>query len=324
MKNTLLNKMLNIWRFRAECAVNRVTDTASRYRSWKNHVLISTAAVATGVAVVVSMTGVRIFNDTEFRGGSSPPTESEQEQIEPEQETVIDDEQLSDENARQPIVVYRDRVISEPLPYDTVYEYCNFIVKGEEVISAEGVYGERAFTVRETLVDGEVVASEVMGRFFNAEPQSKVITRGLAPAVTEATTAGEPTRRLEPGIPVSLLAPEEIILDENGRPVNYERLLTGRATAYTAGATARTSTGVLPEIGMVAVDPRIIPYGSLLYIKTACGTYVYGAAVAQDTGAFIHYNNNVIVDVFMGLMTPENRAEAFRWGVRDVEVYVIR
>ncbi|MCL2072190.1 MAG: 3D domain-containing protein, partial [Oscillospiraceae bacterium] len=110
---------------------------------------------------------------------------------------------------------------------------------------------------------------------------------------------------------------------ENGIPIDYIAKYTGKSTAYTAPSTSGTASGRKLEIGTVAVNPKIIPYGSLLYIMTTCGTRVYGAAIAADTGGFVHYTDRfVVVDVFMGL-TSENYSEALRWGLREVDVYVI-
>ena len=40
-------------------------------------------------------------------------------------------------------------------------------------------------------------------------------------------------------------------------------------------------------MGNVAVDPRIIPYGSKLFIMSADGKYVYGYGIACDTGGSV-------------------------------------
>ena len=46
----------------------------------------------------------------------------------------------------------------------------------------------------------------------------------------------------------------------------------------------RTATGTTVRKGTVAVDPKVIPLGSRLYVVTANGSVVYGMAVAEDTG----------------------------------------
>lgn len=55
--------------------------------------------------------------------------------------------------------------------------------------------------------------------------------------------------------------------------------MTMEITAYTLGegsGTGRTSIGLVPYEGIVAVDPRVIPYYTKLYIPG------YGIAMAGD------------------------------------------
>jgi 3D (Asp-Asp-Asp) domain-containing protein len=84
------------------------------------------------------------------------------------------------------------------------------------------------------------------------------------------------------------------------------------ATAYTAncyGCSGMTATGQHAGHGIVAVDPRIIPLGSHLYIPG------YGHAIAGDTGGAIHGNR-----VDLGF---NNDADAMQFGRRSVVVYVL-
>lgn len=76
-----------------------------------------------------------------------------------------------------------------------------------------------------------------------------------------------------------------------------------RVTAYCKGS--RTATGTRPKLGCIAVNPKLIPYGSQIYIKG------YGYGTAQDTGAFRNYaapKNNAI-DLWFN-----TESEARRWG----------
>ena len=75
---------------------------------------------------------------------------------------------------------------------------------------------------------------------------------------------------------------------------------------------------MLAQVGVVAVNPNISPYGSKLYITTPDGSYVYGYAVAGDTGGFIYSHPDTIVDLFMNTV-----AECYAFGRRDIVVYVL-
>lgn len=47
----------------------------------------------------------------------------------------------------------------------------------------------------------------------------------------------------------------------------------------------------------MAVDPDVIPYGTLLYITSTDGSFVYGYAVATDTGIAVQ-DGRILVDLF--------------------------
>ena len=93
--------------------------------------------------------------------------------------------------------------------------------------------------------------------------------------------------------------------------VKYKRVIYGEATAYTwgGGASGNTSIGLYPKRGIVAVDPRVIPYYTKLYIPG------YGMAIAGDTGGAIVGTR---IDLFM-----DSLHECYQWGRRDVEIYIL-
>lgn len=84
------------------------------------------------------------------------------------------------------------------------------------------------------------------------------------------------------------------------------------ATAYTAnciGCSGYTKTGQPAGHGIVAVDPRVIPLGTALFIPG------YGRAVAGDTGGAIRGNR-----IDLGF---DSTSDAFRFGTRSIVVYVL-
>ncbi|WP_339215667.1 3D domain-containing protein [Ornithinibacillus sp. FSL M8-0202] len=94
-----------------------------------------------------------------------------------------------------------------------------------------------------------------------------------------------------------------------------EKTLTVTATAYTAdckGCSGTTHTGIdliaNPDTKVIAVDPSVIPLGSVVYVEG------YGYAIAGDIGSAIKGNK---IDVFV-----PTRAEALKWGVRRVKVTI--
>lgn len=85
------------------------------------------------------------------------------------------------------------------------------------------------------------------------------------------------------------------------------------STAYTPDAglrnpTFRTRTGTKAEYGAIAVDPKVVPLGTLMYVEG------YGFGIAEDTGGAIRGNK---IDVCL-----ETRKEAMAWGRRKVKVHI--
>lgn len=115
---------------------------------------------------------------------------------------------------------------------------------------------------------------------------------------------------------ISTLTPEKPIeLDANGRPVNYVKKLTGKATAYCQGTTC--STGVKVRPGYIAVNPKQIPYGTKMYIVSADGKYHYGYSIAADTGGFAK-KGTAIADLYM-----YNYDDCIQFGRRYIEIYIL-
>lgn len=96
---------------------------------------------------------------------------------------------------------------------------------------------------------------------------------------------------------------------------NYSQVLVMNATSYTDdpsenGGYSTTRLGTPLRYGVVAVDPRVIPLGTKLYIEG------YGYAVAEDTGGAIKGNR---IDLCF-----TNKAQANAFGRRNVKVYILK
>ncbi|MBR6678028.1 MAG: 3D domain-containing protein, partial [Oscillospiraceae bacterium] len=98
--------------------------------------------------------------------------------------------------------------------------------------------------------------------------------------------------------------------------LSYSKSLRMIGTAYTAGIGVVNNipaTGTQVRVGVVAVDKRVIPLGTKLFIEAANGSYIYGTAVAEDTGV----RGNVI-DLYMN-----SYEDCVRFGRRDLNVYIL-
>ena len=197
-------------------------------------------------------------------------------------------------------VEYRDTVVQTAIEPETVYQETSLLYrrKSATYVVQEGVPGVRETTSRERVVDGVVESSEVIRVEDVVPAQEQIIMRyGAGAAISP------------------LEAPEGITID-NGVPSSYRKVLTGRATAYSASR-GRGASGLGLYLGTVAVNPNVIPYGSLLYITSADGQFVYGFAVATDTGGAM-MEGHALVDLFY-----ETYDEALLSAVQQVNVYVL-
>ncbi len=201
-------------------------------------------------------------------------------------------------------VEYKLRENTEEIPFETKYIENSNMVIGEERIVTEGVNGVKTYFANEKYVDSVLISQELTSEAVTTEPITKVIERGTALA--------EPYAKMD--------NPEALVL-ENGIPAEYTRVLSGKSTAYTAGYNAKTASGMKAEIGTVAVNPNIIPYGSELYIVAQDGSKVYGYAIAADTGLGM-MQGTVAVDLYFG-NKYDHFDDSCRWGAVQVDIYVI-
>lgn len=120
-----------------------------------------------------------------------------------------------------------------------------------------------------------------------------------------------------PGQVISqMVPPASLTFDENGVPENYLYKIEGNSTAYYGGYMTATGSSVRP--GVVAVDPREIPYGTEMWIVSSDGRFTYGFARAEDTGGFIYWPKGATVDLYMN-----SYADCCVWGWRGVTIYVL-
>lgn len=199
---------------------------------------------------------------------------------------------------------------TESIPFKTETVYSDKTQKGVTTLVQKGSEGVRQVSYTEKIVNGEsqgktVTASTVVTEAVNAK---KVV--GTKEVIKSVKTSADVKS-------ISVLSPKkEIELDAKGNPVKFKSKMTVRATAYTYTG-HNCSTGVAPKPGYIAVNPKVIPYGTKLYIKSPDGRIIYGYAVAADTGGFIKKHPTGI-DLFMA---TESACRSF--GVRSMEVYIL-
>lgn len=227
----------------------------------------------------------------------------EYDMIEPSLDTVIIETAYIDFTD----ISYVSGSYTEAVPFSVNTVYDKNSPEGT-VKETQGADGEQLVEYTAKVVNGQTVETVVNNTTVITQPVNATKTVGTAkPAVTTSEQVKS----------VSTLNPSSAIeLDEDGNPVKYAKRITVQATAYTYTGN-KCSTGVNPQPGYIAVNPNVIPYGTKMYIKTSDGSYIYGYAVAADTGSFINSRPNN-VDLFM-----TSRAACRAFGRRDVEIYIL-
>lgn len=196
-----------------------------------------------------------------------------------------------------------EKVRKAKIPNKVIVKENNELKSNEKRVIKKGCKGIREIKTTTTKVDG-IVNSVVNQNSITKKPQTRVIEMGKPDCA-------------DPKKWVSTMRPKNAIkVDENGKPLNYSKKLTGIASAYCTGTTCSTGMSVRP--GCVAVDPSIIPYGSELYICTPDGSFTYGYAVAADTGGFTSWGNT-LADLYMS-----SYDECISFGRQPIEMYILK
>lgn len=186
---------------------------------------------------------------------------------------------------------------TEAINFEKKTEKTATLYKGEAKVKQTGVKGEKTLTYSVVYENGEEVSRTLVDTAITKEAQAEITLVGTKKKETPKTTT---TTKSTASVDLS-----------------GARRLTVTATAYcsTNDGGSVTALGKVPCYGTVAVDPRVIPLGSKLYICSPDGSYVYGYCVAGDTGGAIKGNR---VDLFMN-----SNSQCVAFGRRTMYVYVL-
>lgn len=194
------------------------------------------------------------------------------------------------------IVKYNLREEVVEIDFKREIENTDELYEGETRIKSAGQKGELRKEYTDKYIDGQLVEVVENSSNVTKNPVNEVVLKG--------------TKKKE--VPTEV--PTEVPIDASNVPASYKRVISGKASAYTGGGC--TATGRKAARGLVAVDPKKIPYGTKLYISSPCG-YVYGYAIAADCGGMM-INGSRLVDLYM-----DTEQECRRFGVKDVNIYIL-
>jgi 3D (Asp-Asp-Asp) domain-containing protein len=154
---------------------------------------------------------------------------------------------------------------------------------GEEEVAQEGKNGEKRERIKITYFDSEEYDREIIETEIT-KPLEKIIVRGTKKVIRETDTP-------------------------DGK-IRYFRKLNVWATSYTGncpGCSGRTFSGTEVKRGTIAIDPKVIPLGTKIYVPG------YGFGVAEDTGGAIKGNK---IDLGFEILSGQ-------WSARWVEIYLL-
>ena len=176
----------------------------------------------------------------------------------------------------------------------------------EEVVT-QGQNGQLLCTANVLYVDGQETDRTVIEETVITQPINRLVAIGTKPAdaVNDDPMTG-------------IVIEDGYIYLPDGQVLSYSGSMQVKATAYShldAGCDMITATGTTVHHGTVAVDPRLIPLGTRMFIITNDGEYVYGISTAEDTGSSIKEHR---VDLYF-----PTKALCFQFGVRPATVYFL-
>ncbi len=210
----------------------------------------------------------------------------------------VDENLAGDTKLKITRVVKRILEVNEEIPYKTKTVADTSMSISDSKIVTKGVAGIDCQTYEVMMYDGVEVSRNLISTERISEPQDEVKAIG--------TKGGRVT--------------------EKGEDFSYSKVITCSATAYDLSFQSCgkrpgdrgygiTASGTYAKPGTVAVDPRVIPLGTRMYIESADGSFVYGYCVAEDTGGAIKGNK---VDLFFN-----TTSECYQFGRRSVNVYIL-
>ena len=128
--------------------------------------------------------------------------------------------------------------------------------------------------------------------------KAKLSDKSQLQVVKQATAINQPqVRKVANGV-----------YDRSGKLIGTGKRYISNASAYTGDT--MTASGQVPRWGTIAVDPRVIPLGSKVYVP-----YYDKVFIANDTGGIIR---GTMIDIFMKSARNMNN-----FGRRNIEIYVL-
>lgn len=238
------------------------------------------------------------------------------DRVAPSLDTVVSEDTLVTVNTTRRATLTEEQL----LPFDVEQVEDPTLPKGQQLVTTTGRPGIWTQKYELTLADGLSKEKKLLTDEVTSEPVKQIIKVGTKPiervetpapvfneeeATTPLTVAPEVTAALDFKNAKTLMV--EATAYTNDPASNGSQLYDGRA--LTATGYDVTDTITYQGLPIVAVDPKVIPLGTKVYVEGV------GLAVALDTGGAIKGNK---IDV---LVSDEQTAKTF--GRKTVKLWVI-
>ena len=180
-------------------------------------------------------------------------------------------------------VTYGTITEESSVPYETKYVDVQTIARGKTKVVTAGVNGVSTATYKVTYVNGVESERVLESQVVTKKPTTQVVNRGVGGTITIG-----------------------------GKTYSYSHYIDCKTTVYTGGGI--TASGLPATEAVIAVDPRVIPLGTKVYVADS---YCYvGIRTAADTGGAIKGN-------FIDIYFDEDNPSLWGYGVRRARVYIL-
>lgn len=201
-----------------------------------------------------------------------------------------------------------------PVPFQTVVRDNPHMLRSQKKVLKDGKAGTEERVTLTYYKNGLKTASSVLSKRIVHKPENRIVMMGSAFVLASRyspVTSNPVTKLSEDKLKTSVTSSKTPLPETK----TDAKLMVMSATAYTpfycgGSKSGKTATGIKAKKGVVAVDPRVIPLGTKLYIPG------YGYALAADTGSAIKGKR---IDLCFN-----TRKEVSRFGRKKIKVYILK
>ena len=195
--------------------------------------------------------------------------------------------------------------VTEQAEHGTVYRSTPDLPKGQERVARKGVDGQHTAIYEQTWVSGQLVTSQYVEEITSTSVD-EIVEQGTAVTSVDADDKVVNVTTNADGSGYLTFA--------SGGTMKFSKAVQVTATAYTAGYDGvdhTTATGTFVHKGVAAVDKRVFPLGSDLYVMAK--GMEYGLTKAEDTGM-----KGQKIDLYL-----ESYQQCIQFGRRSATVYLL-